>query len=54
MTTTNDRYRATSLREQLALVKKLHEQTGKAIAALEMELNRVQQDYSYSFIADSN
>ncbi|OCP17213.1 helix-turn-helix domain-containing protein [Ensifer sp. LC163] len=32
-----------SLREQLALVKKLHEQTGKAIAALEMELNRVQQ-----------
>ncbi|OCP01145.1 MULTISPECIES: helix-turn-helix domain-containing protein [unclassified Ensifer] len=31
------------LREQLALVKKLHEQTGKAIAALEMELNRVQQ-----------
>jgi len=33
-----------SLREQLALVKKLHEQTGKAIAALEMELNRVQQN----------
>ena len=32
------------LREQLALVKKLHEQTGKAIAALEMELNRVQQN----------
>ncbi|WP_429816740.1 helix-turn-helix domain-containing protein [Ensifer sp. B1-9] len=33
-----------SLREQLALIKKLHEQTGKAIAALEMELNRVQQN----------
>lgn len=32
------------LREQLALIKKLHEQTGKAIAALEMELNRVQQN----------
>lgn len=33
-----------SLRRQLALVKKLHEQTGNALAALEMELNRVQQN----------
>ncbi|KQS88265.1 MULTISPECIES: helix-turn-helix domain-containing protein [unclassified Rhizobium] len=32
------------LRDQLAQVKKLHEQTGKAICALEMELNRVLQD----------
>jgi HTH-type transcriptional regulator, cell division transcriptional repressor len=32
------------LRDQLAQVKKLHEQTGRAIAALEMELNRVIQD----------
>jgi HTH-type transcriptional regulator, cell division transcriptional repressor len=32
------------LRDQLAQVKKLHEQTGKAISALEMEINRVLQD----------
>ncbi|HEV7306488.1 helix-turn-helix domain-containing protein [Ensifer sp.] len=32
------------LREQLAVIKRLHEQTGKAIAALEIELNRVQQN----------
>ncbi|MEI2302477.1 helix-turn-helix domain-containing protein [Ensifer sp. MJa1] len=36
--------RGDGLREQLALIKKLHEQTGRAIAALEMELNRVQQN----------
>jgi transcriptional regulator with XRE-family HTH domain len=32
------------LRDQLIKVKKLHEQTGKAISALEMEINRVLQD----------
>ncbi len=32
------------LRDQLAQVKKLHEQTGKAISALEIEINRVLQD----------
>jgi transcriptional regulator with XRE-family HTH domain len=32
------------LREHLAQVKKLHEQTGKAICALEMEINRALQD----------
>lgn len=35
---------AAPLRDQLAQVKKLHEQTGKAISALEMEINRVLQD----------
>ena len=35
---------AGQLRDQLAQVKKLHEQTGKAISALEMEINRVLQD----------
>ncbi|OBZ96383.1 transcriptional regulator [Pararhizobium polonicum] len=35
---------ADQLRDQLAQVKKLHEQTGKAISALEMEINRVLQD----------
>ncbi|HEV7318936.1 MAG TPA: helix-turn-helix domain-containing protein [Ensifer sp.] len=39
-----DEDKSDGLREQLAQVKKLHEQTGKAIAALEMELNRVQQN----------
>lgn len=32
------------LRDQLAQVKKLHEQTGKAILALEAEMNRILQD----------
>ncbi|MDK1481060.1 transcriptional regulator, partial [Sinorhizobium sp. 6-117] len=31
-----------ALREQLDLVKKLHAQTGEAIAALEAELDRIQ------------
>jgi HTH-type transcriptional regulator, cell division transcriptional repressor len=35
---------AGQLRDQLAQVKKLHEQTGKAISALETEINRVLQD----------
>jgi HTH-type transcriptional regulator, cell division transcriptional repressor len=35
---------AGQLRDQLAQVKKLHDQTGKAISALEMEINRVLQD----------
>lgn len=35
---------ATRLLEQLAHVKKLHEQTGKAIAALERELYRATRD----------
>ncbi|WEX78723.1 helix-turn-helix domain-containing protein [Sinorhizobium numidicum] len=33
-----------ALRDQLDLVKKLHEQTGEAIAALETELERGQHD----------
>ena len=32
------------LRDQLAQVRKLHEQTGKAIAALETEINRALND----------
>lgn len=32
------------LRKQLDLVKKLHEQTAEAIAALEMEFERLDQD----------
>ncbi|OAP34378.1 transcriptional regulator [Sinorhizobium glycinis] len=33
-----------ALREQLELVKSLHEQTGEAIAALESELERVEEN----------
>ncbi|WP_275790862.1 helix-turn-helix domain-containing protein [Pararhizobium gei] len=35
---------AGALRDQLAQVKKLHDQTGKAILALEAEINRVLQE----------
>ncbi|ACP25011.1 hypothetical protein NGR_c12290 [Sinorhizobium fredii NGR234] len=34
----------TALREQLELVKRLHEQTGEAIAALESELERIEEN----------
>ncbi|PDT80940.1 helix-turn-helix domain-containing protein [Sinorhizobium sp. BJ1] len=33
-----------SLREQLELVKRLHEQTGEAIAALESEMERIEEN----------
>ena len=35
---------ADQLQYQLAQIKKLHEQTGKAISALEMEIDRILQD----------